>query len=151
MQLDHHRYAVSTHPEEVSLAPSLTILDPPPMSLNKRWEILAKTVCKNFWLSGIFCFVTWQHYQRCLHMYQKKVGVGTLSETTWFEQMLFFCFVFLALCSSWAMECQGRVWDGWLYRSPCLFYVGQDRALRFRCSKECDPVKVYLQGTDVTC
>jgi len=43
------------------------------------------------------------------------------------------------------------MWGGLSYRFPCLFYVGQDRALRFRCSKECDPVEVYLQGADVTC
>ena len=38
------------------------------------------------------------------------------------------------------------MWDGLLYRFPCLFYVGQDRALRFRCSQECDPVEVYLRA-----
>ena len=42
------------------------------------------------------------------------------------------------------------MWDGLPNRFPCLLYVGQDRALRFRCSKECDP-QVCLQGADVTC
>jgi len=65
--------------------------------------------------------------------------------------IIFVLFVFLALCSSWAIECQDRVWDGLSYRFPCLLYVGQDRALRFRCSKECDSVDVYLQVADVTC
>ena len=43
------------------------------------------------------------------------------------------------------------MWDGLSYRFPFLFYVGQDRALCFRCLKECDLVEVYLQGADVTC
>ena len=33
----------------------------------------------------------------------------------------------------------------------CLLYVGQDISLSCRCSKDCDPVEVDLQGAYVTC
>jgi len=44
-----------------------------------------------------------------------------------------------------------RVRKGLSNRFSCLLYVGQDISLSCRCSKDCDPVEVDLQGADVTC
>ena len=74
---------------------------------------------------------------------------------------MFVCFCFLwrfaarGLCSArtdYGISDYGiQSTKGLSNRFSCLLYVGQDISLSCRCSKDCDPVKVDLQGADVTC